>query len=54
MNSPNQVETGKLLAELSKYYEEIESAYKQAEVDSDSDFERLGQLLKENLYLWWD
>jgi len=24
------------------------------EVDSDKDFEKLGQLLKENLYSWWD
>ena len=54
VDSPNQAETDRLLAELSKYHEEIKNAYKQAEADSDNDFERLGQLLKENLYSWWD
>ena len=54
VNSPDQAETDRLLAELSKYHEEIKNAYKQTEADSDNDFERLGQLLKENLYSWWD
>ena len=53
-DSPDQIETDKLLAKLSRYHEEIEAAYRQAEVDSDNDFERLGFLLKENLYSWWD
>lgn len=53
-DSPDQGETDRLLAEVHKYHEEITAAYKQAEVDSDEDFERLGQLLKENLYSWWD
>ena len=52
--SPDQVGTDKLLAELHKYKEEISAAYEQAEADSDKDFERLGQLLKEHLYTWWD
>jgi len=52
--SPDQNETIRLLAELAKYHEEIDEAYKQAEVDSDKDFKRLGELLKENLYTWWD
>lgn len=53
-NSPNQSETDRLLAELMKYHEEVDNAYKQAEIDSDKDFERLAKLLKENLYTWWD
>ena len=44
----------RLLAELIQYHEEIDNAYEQAEIDSDNDFERLGELLKENLYTWWD
>lgn len=54
VNSPNQDETYRLLDEIRRYHEEISLAYQQAEKDSDSDFERLGQLLKENLYTWWD
>jgi len=53
-NSPDQKETDRILAEHEKYEEEIHNAYKEAIVDSDKDFERLGQLLKENLYSWWD
>ena len=53
-DSPDKIETDRLLSELSRYHEEIEAAYRQAEVDSDNDFERLGLLLKENLYSWWD
>ena len=52
--SLNQTETDRLLAELVNYHEEINNAYKQAEIDSDKDFERLGELLKENLYTWWN
>ena len=52
--SPNQDETNRLLAELEEYHKEVDNAYKQAEVDSSDDFDRLGKLLKENLYSWWD
>ncbi|MCL2007160.1 MAG: hypothetical protein FWG77_03655 [Treponema sp.] len=52
--SPDKDETERLLTQLEKYHEELANANKQAEVDSDRDFERLGQLLKENLYSWWD
>jgi hypothetical protein len=52
--SPDKNETNRILAELEKYHEEITNAYKQANIDSDNDFERLGQLLKDNLYSWWD
>jgi hypothetical protein len=52
--SPDQRETERLLAELDQYDLEIEGVYKQSEADSDKDFERLGQLLKDNLYSWWD
>jgi hypothetical protein len=52
--SPNQDETDKLLDEMERYYKERNNAYRQSEIDSDNDFERLGQLLKENLYSWWD
>ena len=54
VNSPNQAETNRLLAELREYHKEIDAAYKQAEIDSDKDFEKLGRLLKENMYKWWD
>ena len=52
--SPDQAETDRILAELVKYHEEIDTAYNQAEIDSEKDFERLAELLKENLYTWWD
>ncbi|MCL2813577.1 MAG: hypothetical protein FWD23_03155 [Oscillospiraceae bacterium] len=52
--SPDQTETDRLLAELMQYHEEIDNAYGQADIDSDNDFERLGELLKENFYTWWD
>jgi len=52
--SPDIVETCKLINELKRYNEEIQEAYIKAESDSDNDFSCLGQLLKENLYSWWD
>ena len=52
--SPNQAETDKLLTQLKEYHKDIGAAYRQAEVDSDEDFARLSDLLKENLYSWWD
>ena len=52
--SPDQNETNRVLAELMKYYEETQNAYIQAKADSDKDFDRLAELLKENLYTWWD
>jgi uncharacterized phage infection (PIP) family protein YhgE len=47
-------ETDRLLAELAQYHTDINNAHKQAEADSEKDFDRLGQLLKENLYSWRD
>ena len=35
-----------------KYHVELANAHKQAIVDSDDDFKRLGHPLKENLYSW--
>jgi len=52
--SPDQRETDRLIDELRKYHEEVHTAYEQAEIDSDKDFENLLQLLKDNLYTWWD
>ena len=52
--SPDPNETHRLLAQLEEYHNELANAYKQANADSDRDFERLGQLLKDNLYSWWD
>jgi hypothetical protein len=52
--SPDQNETDKLLAEIRQYYEDTRTTYEQAQADSDKDFDKLGYLLKENLYLWWD
>jgi len=54
VDSPNQDETDRLIAEIKQYHEEMDNAYKQAEIDSEKDFERLSLLLKENLYSWWD
>ena len=52
--SPDQNETDSLLKQLDKYHEELHEAYIQGNINSDKDFERLGQLLKDNLYSWWD
>ena len=52
--SPDKNETDRLLMQLEKYHEEVHEAYQQGNMDSDRDFERLGHLLKENLYSWWD
>jgi len=54
IDSPDQYETNRLLEQLKKYHEEIDNAYKQGNLDSDKDFDRLGQLLKDNLFSWWD
>jgi len=52
--SPDQAETDRLLAELRQYHEDTQNAYKQAELESNADFARLGELLRENMYSWWD
>jgi len=52
--SPDQNETNKLVDQLKNYRIDISNAYKQGELDSDKDFDRLGQLLKDNLFSWWD
>lgn len=53
-DSPDPKETDHLLAELRNYYRDTNNAYKMAEADSKKDFEKLNQLLQENLYSWWD
>jgi hypothetical protein len=52
--SPDQAETDRRLAELHQYHIDKEAAYKQARDESDADFARLAELLRENLYDWWD
>ena len=52
--SPDQKETDRLIAQIEKYHEEIRNAYELGNINSDKDFERLGQLLKDNLFSWWD
>jgi len=52
--SPDQAETDRLLAELCQYHADTETAYHQAEAESDADFARLAELLRENMYSWWD
>ena len=52
--SPDQIETDRLLAQIEKHREELRNAYEQANIDFESDVDRLGQLFKENLYSWWD
>jgi len=52
--SPHLNETNRLLTEIVKYNDELRNAYKQANMDFEKDIDRLGQLLKENLYTWWD
>ena len=52
--SPDQIETDRLLAQIEEHREELRNAYEQANVDFESDVDRLGQLFKENLYSWWD
>ena len=52
--SPDQTETDRILAEIGRYDTEVTQAYEQAEIDSINDFERLNQLLKDNLYSWWN
>ena len=52
--SPDQQETDRLIAQIEKHSEELRSAYEQANIDFESDVDRLGVLFKENLYSWWD
>ena len=52
--SPDQDETDRLLAQIEKHGEELRNAYEQANIDFELDVDRLGQLLKDNLYSWWD
>ena len=54
VESPDQAETNRLLTELHQYHGDIQNAYQQAVSESDVDFDRLGELLKENMYSWWD
>ena len=54
VESPDDAETNRILSELARHNDEVSEAYRQAEADSDRDFDRLGKLLKENLYSWWD
>jgi hypothetical protein len=52
--SPDQAETDRLLAELKQYYKDTETASQQAKAESDADFAQLAELLRENMYSWWD
>ena len=52
--SPDQRETDRLLDELRSYHQDQKLAYEQAEKNAETDFTRLGQLLREHLYTWWD
>ena len=52
--SPDQNETNIIILEIDRYRQDLSDAYKLANEDSDRDFERLGLLLKDNLYSWWD
>jgi len=52
--SPNQIETERLLSQLRDYRAERDAAYRQAEVGCEADFEKLHLLFKEHLYTWWD
>ena len=54
VESPDKAETERLLAQIRQYREDVHRAYKQAEADSDEDFDRLAELLKTHLYSWWD
>jgi len=52
--SPDQAETDRLIAQIEKHHDDLRNAYEQANIDFENDIDRLGQLLKENLYTWWD
>ena len=54
VDSPNEIETERLLEEIEDYQRKIHNAYNLAEADSDLDFARLALLFKDNLYSWWD
>jgi hypothetical protein len=53
-DSPDQNETNRILAEIDSYYKDFRNACEQANLDFEKDVERLSELLKENLYTWWD
>ena len=53
-DSPDKEETDRLIAEVHQYQTDLKTAYENAEKDSDEDLEHLYNLLKENLYSWWD
>ncbi|MDR1688243.1 MAG: hypothetical protein LBS21_06480 [Clostridiales bacterium] len=50
----NPKEVIRVLAELDRYNEDVQNAFKQAGIDSDKDFARLHKILKRHLYSWWD
>ena len=52
--SPGQAETDRLLTQLQQYHEDTQVAFCQAQTESDADFARLFELLREHLYSWWD
>lgn len=47
-------EVARLLNQIKSYYKERQEAYDLAQQDSDNDFEKLKQLLQDNMYSWWD
>lgn len=52
--SPDQAETDRLLVEIRQYHKDLGDADTQAAANLDKDFKLLAELLKENLYTWWD
>jgi hypothetical protein len=54
VESPDKAETKRLLEEIKQYRKDTTEAYRQAETDSDEDFDRLAELFKNHLYSWWD
>jgi len=53
LDSPDKLETERLVNEIIKYDKEIDEAYELAQKDLENDFDKLNQLLRENMYYWW-
>lgn len=54
VDSPNQTKTNQILEEIVHYHEEVTEGYKQAQINIEKDMKRLGEILNNHFFQWWD